>query len=301
MKIESSRAQKGQAKTEARLDGAIGLCVLDMERIAVASTGEHKVKIFTKDGKFVQLLQPEVPFKRPSDMLRLEGEEVFAVRDDRAIQFFSLSGQYEYHSALESPYLIKCFGLAQDSQRLLVTINENKYLGRRRNTGTMVEPELVTKPGGIDLLFFNWRTSQLVRKFSLTDHQLVLPADIGLSKCRFLHQDQGSIIVTDNGLNKLYILSHNETQFKVMEGRGKDSFEDPGGVVTDGQGNILVADSKKHRLCVLNQEGEIVGQMRMRPKVNRPSGLLYDKNSGELFVLNLHGSSALVKYSLARK
>ena len=304
MKIDSSRSLKDKepAKTEAGLDGAIGQCVLDMDRIAVASTGEDKVKIFSKDGKFVQLLQPEVPFKRPSDMLRLRGEEVFAVRDNRAIQFFSLSGQYQYQSALKSPYIIRCFGLAQDSQGLLVTINENKNLGRRsQKTGQIVDPDLVTKPGGIDLLFFNWRTSQLVRKFSLTDHQLVLSPDIGQSKCRFLHQDQGAIIVTDNGLNKLYIISQNETHFKTVEGSGKDSFEDPGGVVTDGQGNILMADSKKHRLCVINEEGEMVGQLRMVPEVRRPSGLHYDKITGELFVLNLHGRQALVIYSLAGK
>ena len=299
MKIESSRSNKVPAKTG--LDGAIGQCVLDMDRIAVASTGEDKVKIFAKNGKFVQLLQPEVPFKRPSDMLRLEGEEMFAVRDNRAIQFFRLSGEYQYHSALESPYIIKCFGLAQDSQGLLMTINENKYLGRRKNTAQMVDPDLVTKPGGVDLLFFNWKSGQLVRKFSLTDHQLVLTADIGKSKCRFLHQDQGTIIVADNGLNKLYIITGNETIFKVVEGSGKDSFDDPGGVVTDGQGNILMADSKKHRLCVINQEGEMVGQLRLRPEVKRPSGLLYDRNTGDLFVLNLHGNPALVNYSLARK
>ena len=70
MKIDSARSQRGPAETEARLDGAIGLCVLDTERVAVASTGEDKVKIFTMEGEFVQLLQPEVPFKRPSDMLR---------------------------------------------------------------------------------------------------------------------------------------------------------------------------------------------------------------------------------------
>ena len=303
MKIDSSRSLKDKpAKTEAGLDGAIGQCVLDTDRIAVASTGEDKVKIFSKEGKFVQLLQPEVAFKRPSDMLRLRGEKVFAVRDNRAIQFFSLSGQYQYQSALETPYIIRCFGLAQDSQGLLVTINENKNLGRRsQKTGQIVDPGLVTKPGGIDLLFFNWRTSQLVRKFSLTDHQLVLSPDIGQSKCRFLHQDQGAIIVTDNGLNKLYIISQNETHFKTVEGSGKESFEDPGGVVTDGQGNILMADSKKHRLCVINEEGEMVGQLRMVPEVRRPSGLHYDKITGELFVLNLHGRQALVIYSLAGK
>ena len=300
MKIDSARSHRGPSKTEATLDGAIGLCVLDTERIAVASTGEDKVKIFTMEGKFVQLLQPEVPFKRPSDMLRLAGEDIFAVRDDLAIQFFRLTGQSQYHSSLDSPYITKWFGLAQDSQGLLITINENKYLGNR-NKGKMLDPELVTKPGGLDLLFFNWRTSQLVRKFSLTDHGLIPTADLTRSKCRFLNQDQGTIIVADNGLNRLYIISQNETHFKTVQGRGGDSFEDPGGVVTDGQGNLLMADSKKHRLCVINKEGEVVGQLRLMPQVKRPSGLHYDKISGELYVLNLHGSHALVKYSLARR
>ena len=299
MKIDSARSQRGPAETEARLDGAIGLCVLDTERVAVASTGEDKVKIFTMEGEFVQLLQPEVPFKRPSDMLRLAGEEMFAVRDNHTIQFFRLGGQTQYHSQLDSPYIIKCFGLAQDSQGLLMTINENKYLGRRNNTEPVVEAGLVTKPGGVDLLFFNWRTSQLVRKFSLTDQALILSTELARSKCRFLHQDQGTIIVTDNGLNRLYIISQGETQFRTVEGSEGDSFEDPGGVVTDGQGNILMADSKKHRLCVI-KEGEMVGQLRMIPQVRRPSGLYYNKISGELYVLNLHGSRALVKYSLAR-
>ena len=62
-----------------------------------------------------------------------------------------------------------------------------------------------------------------------------------------------------------------------------------------------MADSKKHRLCVIKKEGEMVGQLRMKPEVRRPSGLYYDKTSGDLYVLNLHGAQALVKYSLARK
>ena len=301
MKIDSAWSQRRSFKTEATLDGPIGLCVLDTERVAVASTVEDKVKIFTMEGKFVQLLLPKVPFKRPSDMLRLAGEDIFAVRDNLAIQFFRLTGQSQYHSSLDSPYITKCFGLAQDSQGLLITINENKYLGRRKKDKMMLDPELVTKPGGIDLLFFNWRTSQLVRKFSLTDRGLIPTTDLTRSKCRFLYQDQGTIIVADNGLNRLYIISHNETDFKTVEGRGGDSFDDPGGVVTDGQGNLLMADSKKHRLCVINKEGEVVGQLRLMPQVERPSGLHYDKISGELFVLNLHGSQALVKYCLANR
>ena len=92
MKIDSARGYKGPAKTEAMLDAAIGLCVLDRGRIAVASTGEDKVKIFSMEGKFVQLLQPEAPFKRPSDMLRLAGEDIFAVRDNNNIEFFKLTG-----------------------------------------------------------------------------------------------------------------------------------------------------------------------------------------------------------------
>ena len=65
----------------------------------------------------------------------------------------------------------------------------------------------------------------------------------------------------------------------------------------DALGNMVVADSRNHRLCVFSPQGKFLGQPKL-PEVRRPSGLVLSHDTRELFVLNLSGQHALVKYKL---
>merc|ERR1711874_220450 len=74
-------------------------------------------------------------------------------------------------------------------------------------------------------------------------------------------------------------------------------FRDPAGLVLDQLGNIIVADSRNHRLQVFNARGKYQGFVRVDPPVRRPSGIYLDCDEGELYVLNYWGNS-MAKYSL---
>ena len=81
-------------------------------------------------------------------------------------------------------------------------------------------------------------------------------------------------------------------------GDGPGCFNDPAGLGVDEEGNMVVADSKNHRVCLFTKEGKFVSNLKLSPKVRRPSGLLLDRVNKELYVLNLNGKIALIKYSL---
>merc|ERR1711909_118532 len=78
-----------------------------------------------------------------------------------------------------------------------------------------------------------------------------------MSKCRFLTYQLGKLYITDLGLDCVYILDPNTVNTKVFgsSGSGPGELSDPAGLVVDTAGNIIVADSKNHRLCVFSSEG----------------------------------------------
>ena len=73
---------------------------------------------------------------------------------------------------------------------------------------------------------------------------------------------------------------------------------DPAGLVVDGMGNMMVADSRNHRLCLFTQEGKFVCNVSLNPETRRPSGLVLDIGNRELYVLNLQGKDAMTKYRI---
>ena len=63
-------------------------------------------------------------------------------------------------------------------------------------------------------------------------------------------------------------------------------------------GNMIVADSKNHRLCLFNTEGHFVCNVSLVPEIRRPSGVVVDRENRELYVLTLQGRVAMTKYKL---
>jgi len=255
----------------------IGMCLLLDGNIAVASTFENKVKIFTSEGKFVtEVISPEPPFDRPSDMVTLYSGE-FVVRDNTRVQVFSANGNFIKNMWQDKGHN-KCYGLAQDMEGRLVTIMESR------------------RPRKTDLLFFNHGTGELVKKIEMDD---IIP-NKPMSKCRFLTYQLGKLYITDLGLDCVYILDPNTVNTKVFgsSGSGPGELSDPAGLVVDTAGNIIVADSKNHRLCVFSSEGKFVCDVKLSPPTRRPSGVVLDKGTKDIFVLNLQGKLAMTKYRL---
>jgi hypothetical protein len=222
--------------------------------VVVSSTFENKVKMFTgQTGRLLREVEAEPGgrgFSRPSDMAALAAGG-FAVRDRVAIRCYDPAGRFQHR--LDPLYLDQFFGLAEDNDGHIVTINENKgRAGVAREGGT--------RPGEVDLLFFSLATGQLVRRVELAD----VIADQRRSKCRFLTWGRGSLVITDLGLDTVYMLDPATKAVTVFgrPGGGPGCFNDPAGLVVDGVGNMLVADSKNHRLCLHGPGGEFLTEVR---------------------------------------
>jgi hypothetical protein len=276
VKILSIPMCRDQGKEPDRsLHAPIGMCLLKNGEIVVASTFSDKVKMFCPAGNFLRLVTPVgMGFCRPSDMVCLRNGD-FVVRDDNRLRLFSSQGSF-ISSIWEDRSATKCFGLAEDDEGRLVSI----------------------KKSGLetDLLFFDMEAEKIVKRMSLED----IISDKMKSKCRFLAFHGGNLYITDLGMDQVYVIdskSHDVILKFGETGSGPGCLDDPAGLGIDSVGNMVVADSKNHRLCVYSAQGSFLRQLHL-PDVRRPSGLLLLPHSRSLFVLNLGGLQALVKYRL---
>jgi len=83
-----------------------------------------------------------------------------------------------------------------------------------------------------------------------------------------------------------------------VPGVGPGCLSDPAGLVVDSKGNWLVADSKNHRIVAMTGTGEWKGEVSLKPVPRRPSGLAWDGELNQLYVLNLQGPHAVTKFTL---
>ena len=240
----------------------IGLCLLQDGSLVVASTFEDKVKLYSGSGQLTRELSvPGRTFSRPSDMVTLSTGH-FVVRDAKGITLFTSSGNLMRRLTSwqeEGQGRARCYGLAEDGDGRLVTIVEQ---GR----------------GKASLLFFDLKSDKIVLRRDLAD--VVGQGGLG-SKCRFLTHCEGKLYVTDLGLDQVYVLDCPSGRLVCKFGRsgtGPGCFQDPAGLGVDDRGNMVVADSKNHRLCLYSREGEYVATLETSPPVRRPSGLLVDRS-----------------------
>ena len=267
---------------KADLHRPIGLCLLNNGNLVVASTFEDKVKIYLPSGELQSIVQiPGRRFKRPTDMTALANGQ-FAVRDRTGVMVFSSEGSFLWKPTYwkETGDGSQCFGLAQDDSGHLVAILES---------GKGQVPSLI---------FFDLNTRKITYERVLDD--VVRVEDLRRSKCRFLTYSEGLFYVTDLGMDQIYVLDSNAKLVRKFgnTGDGPGQFNDPAGLGVDGEGNVVVADSKNHRLCLYTKEGEYVQNLELSPNVMKPSGFLLDRVNKEMYVLNLNGPRAMIKYSL---
>ena len=171
----------------------IGMCLLQSGNIVIASTGEHMVKIFTPEGRFVrQVHPPKHPFVRPTDMVTLLSGQ-FVVRDNTRVQVFSDDGEF-IKNMWQDKGKDMCYGLAQDKEGRLITIMES------------------SRPKRTELLFFDLDSGELVKKIEMED----IITNKALSKCRFLTYQLGNLYITDLGLDCVYILDQCTNNVKVL-------------------------------------------------------------------------------------
>merc|ERR1719206_1561191 len=102
------------------------------------------------------------------------------------------------------------------------------------------------------------------------------------SKCRFLTRGlKGSLVITDLGMDRVYILDLVTKGVSMFghSGSGPGCFKDPAGLAVDSMGNMLIADSRNHRLCLHDFKGRFLTEVKLDPPPKRPSGLLLDQEN----------------------
>jgi len=267
----------------------IGFCILQNGNIAVASTFDHKVKLFNSKGVFIAEVQAVGgDFERPSDMFTLTSGD-FLVRDNTRLILFSggqekSTGMGTFVAELwqeETGSDSKYSGLAEDEEGIVVTIKE-------------------TKSEDTELLFFDLKSKRVTRRLGISH---ALTDDGANSKCRFLAIKRGKFYISDLGLHHIYVIDSRTGLLLLKVGKlGSEAgcLDNPAGLAVDGEGNMLVADSKNHRISVFSPKGDFLGLSKL-PEVKRPSSLLLEPNTNQLIVLNLAGYTGLVKYRLGRR
>ena len=78
-------------------------------------------------------------------------------------------------------------------------------------------------------------------------------------------------------------------------GKGPGEFRDPTGIEVDDAGNMVVVDSRNHRIQVINSELDFVGFIASNAQFSRPISIHFDFKSRDLFVTN-KGSRVVWKF-----
>ena len=96
------------------------------------------------------------------------------------------------------------------------------------------------------------------------------------------------------------MLESKEALMIGKRGKGPVEFRDPMDVFVDDIGNMIVVDSRNHRLQIISPHQECIGVVKPDPPIARPSKIFVDSQSRELYVSNKL-SKVVVKYKIMPK
>jgi len=275
------------------IEGPMGVTILPDKSLAVVCRGANKVSRYSQDGEFLEVLKPGRELVKPSDILTLSSGEL-VVRDDRGIQLFGPDLQFIKFVAEES--IDRCFGLAEDDEGRIVTINQKPSSG-----GGVVK---ITAVNNTDVFFIDKMTNKVVKRIEMVDLiadavELLGNLEPDISACRFLTYRNKKLYVVDHGLDCVFILNKDGTESELFGSRGHEGgeFRDPTGLVVDDDGTMMVADSRNHRLQLIDNSLDFAGLVKVDVPLVRPSGLYLDQANMEIIVSNYQGKS-VVRYKL---
>eukprot|EP00105_Crassostrea_gigas_P028896 XP_011450682.1 PREDICTED: uncharacterized protein LOC105344585 isoform X1 [Crassostrea gigas] len=250
-----------KAGTEEIMKFPIGVTTNSMGEVLVGDTGNHVVRVYNSEGKYLRDIGKEMYMKRPSAIVVNYKDEVF-VKDDVAVFAFKADGTFI--RTIAKGKLGHPFGLALTPDGYLVTLDTT-----RNNPKVFV----LSQDGS--------------RVDSFPFAHLCNPKAPGSSKCRFLAVQAERLIVSDLGTSFIYI-SDNWGQI-LFEFGGYGSyngqFREPSGVTTDQQGNMLIGDSKNDRIQIFKPNGTFLCDIQFDKPIQRPSDIHLTRD-GKLYVSN---------------
>ena len=240
------------------------------DTLFIADTGNDTVRAFSADG--TEMEPPVAELRRPSALAVLSGDRL-AVRYDQGVRVYALfrgePGRMLYQ--LGSGLLKRPFGLAVTGTERLVTVDGTR--------GRPVVHVFDASPSGEGRQVHSVEIAQHVRQPET-------------AKLYFVAASETRVAVTDLGNNVVLLLNwEGRLVARVGEGVGPEArLYDPAGLALDSSGNLLVADSKHHRVVVYASDGTPRGAVGVSNKLNRPSGICLQ--GGKLYVLNYWDNTA---------
>ncbi|XP_069997263.1 RING finger protein nhl-1 isoform X2 [Penaeus vannamei] len=263
--LEAKIVFKAYAPSSDPLNKPIGIAQLESGHIIVADTFNNRMMLFDEAGKVLGPFYSSSSLYHPSAVVELE-HGGFAVKDNNSISVFS--SEFECCKVIAKGKLSRPYGLTVNAEGLLVTVETSL-------TGNLTIVTLNPGSGNVE--------SRVKVDLGLSSHAK------SESKPRFIAwQGEHRLLVVDLGLNCVYIID----AFKgvVLKrfgeyGQGRDQMHDPSGIVCDGDGFILLGDSRNHRILIYDPDGRYISVLEVDVPVRRPSGL-YLTSSGNLLILN---------------
>ena len=179
----------------------------------------------------------------------VSGEVV--VRDERRLQLFG--AHLQYVKSVADEWIDHCFGLAEDDEGNIITINHNPNC----------EDSKITAANSTDVFFIDKVSDKVPKRIEMVD--LMMDA-VGIlqnqnlqpemSFCRFLAFRNTKLYVVDHGLDCIFVLSKDGSESELFGRRGHNGgeFRDPSGIVVDDDGTMIVVDSRNHRIQLIDDK-----------------------------------------------
>merc|ERR1719209_537726 len=249
--------------------------------MVVACKDANCVSRYNIKGEFLGYLKPGRKFVQPSDILTLSSGEL-VVRDERGLQLFG--AHLLFVKSVAEKWIDHCYGLAEDDEGKIVTINHNP--GGEDSTAK------ITAPNTTDVFFIDKNSDKVLKRIEMID--LILDAVDSLqnpnlmSFCKFLAFSNKKLYVVDHGLDCIFILSKDGTESEMFGRRGNNGgeFRDPAGIVVDDDGAMIVVDSRNHRLQLIDDKLWFAGTVEVDRPLSRPSGIFVAQK--DILVSNYH-------------
>merc|ERR1712129_44932 len=221
------------------------------------------------------------------------GSGEVAVRDERGIQLFD--GHLQFVQFVAEEWIDRCFGLAEDDEGRIITINYNA-----NSVESLVK---ITSSSCTDVFFIDVASNKVIKRIEMVDliedSVELLKIQPEMSACRFLAYSNNKLYVVDLGLDCVYILNKDGTESELFGSRGNKGgeFRDPAGLAVDDFGTMMVVDSRNHRLQLIDNGLSFAGMVKVDKPLARPSGIFVDRVNRDIFVSNYLGRSVM-KYKM---
>ncbi|BET01527.1 Hypothetical protein NTJ_14343 [Nesidiocoris tenuis] len=252
-----------------------GVCCDREGKIVVADRSNHRIQIFSPEGRFLSKFgshgKNPGQFDRPAGVAVdfSNGRIVVADKDNHRIQVFAEDGRFLFAfgelGSRDGQFNYPWDVAVNVAGQIVVSDTRNRRIQLFTDDGVFVDKYGFEDVGHNPKHFDSPRGVAFMRS--------------------------GNVIVTDFNNHRLVVVERNfkKAFFLGGEGVGPNQFHRPQGIAIDNEGNIVVADSRNHRIQIFRESGIYLcqfGTNGTQPgQFDRPSGICLTPN-GRIVVVD---------------